>query len=71
MLSTPTQDKLRILKLRGMLKALEEQNASDACDALNFEERLGLLIDRELTEQENWRLEVRLRQARLRQTACV
>ena len=71
MLSTPTQDKLRILKLRGMLKALEEQLASDASDALSFEERLGLLIDREMTEQENRRLEVRLRQARLRQTACV
>lgn len=71
MLSTPTQDKLRILKLRGMLKSLEEQHTSGACESLSFEERLGLLIDRELTEQENRRLETRLRQARLRQTACV
>jgi DNA replication protein DnaC len=71
MLPIPAQDKLRTLKLRGMLKALEEQLASGNCESLTFEERLGLLIDRELTEQENRRLETRLRQARLRQTACV
>lgn len=71
MLPTPTQDKMRMMKLRGMLKALEEQLSSGACDALTFDERLGLLIDRELTERENRSLEIRLRQARLRQTACV
>jgi DNA replication protein DnaC len=71
MLPIPAQDKLRTLKLRGMLKGLEEQLASSSYETLSFEERLGLLIDRELTEQENRRLETRLRQARLRQTACV
>ena len=71
MLPTPTQDKMRMMKLRGMLKGLEEQLSSGACDALTFDERLGLLIDRELTERENRGLEIRLRQARLRQTACV
>jgi hypothetical protein len=39
--------------------------------ALTFEERLGLLVDRELTERENRRLTTRLRQAKLRQTACI
>ena len=71
MLSTPAQDKLRTLKLHGMLKALEEQNSSRDYEKLDFEERFGLLIDRELTEQENRRLETRLRLARLRQSACV
>ena len=69
MLSTPAQDKLRTLKLHGMLKALEEQNSSRDYEKLDFEERFGLLIDRELTEQENRRLETRLRLARLRQSA--
>jgi DNA replication protein DnaC len=39
--------------------------------ALSFEERLGLLVDRESTERENRRLTTRLRQAKLRQTACI
>src|SRR6266545_3121424 len=39
--------------------------------ALNFEERFGLLVDRELTERDNRRLTTRLRQAKLRQTACI
>jgi len=72
MLSTPTQDKLRSLKLYGMLKGFEEQQkaASDYA-GLNFEERLGLLIDREMTEQENQQLVTRLKYANLRQSACM
>ena len=41
------------------------------CQALSFEERLGLLVDRELTERANRRLTTRLRFARLRQEACL
>jgi DNA replication protein DnaC len=72
MLSTPTQDKLRSLNLYGMLKGFEEQqkSASDYVD-LSFEERLGLLVDREMTEQENQRLVNRLKYANLRQSACM
>jgi len=72
MLSTPTQDKLRSLNLYGMLKGFEEQqtSASDYA-ALSFEERLGLLVDREMTEQENQRLVNRLKYANLRQSACM
>ena len=40
-------------------------------DALNFEERLGLLVDREMTERENRRLKTRLRKAKLRQNASI
>ena len=71
MLTMPTQDKLRSLKLYGMLRGLEEQTASSSYKELSFEERLGLLVDRELTEQENRRLTSRLKSANLRQTACV
>jgi DNA replication protein DnaC len=71
MLVIPTQDKLRSLKLYGMLRSLEEQSASEQYTDLSFEERLGLLADREITEQENRRLSSRLQRARLRQQACM
>jgi len=41
------------------------------CQALAFEERFGLLLDREATERANRRLATRLKQARLRQEACI
>jgi DNA replication protein DnaC len=71
MLVVPTQDKLRSLKLYGMLQCLKEQAASSEYAALSFEERLGLMADREITEQENRRLSSRLKQAHLRQQACM
>ncbi len=70
MLKTPTMDKLQDLKLNGMLKGLEEQQASSEYETLSFDERLGLLVDRESIERENRRLKTRLKQAKLRQTAC-
>ena len=70
MLRHPTLDKLQTLKLTGMVKALSEQMDLPASTALSFEERLGLLVDRELTEREARRLTTRLRQAKLRQAAC-
>jgi hypothetical protein len=38
---------------------------------LAFEERLGLLVDREATERENRRLSSRLRRAKLKHTAAL
>jgi DNA replication protein DnaC len=70
MLKTPTIEKLQNLKLNGMLRGLEEQNASSEYESLGFEERLGLLVDRETIERENRRLSTRLKQAKLRQSAC-
>ena len=71
MLYHPTLDKLRMLKFSGMCLALEEQMQSPDITQLSFEERLGLLIDREITERDNRRLTSRLRQARLKQQACL
>jgi DNA replication protein DnaC len=71
MLHQPTLDKLQALKLTGMLRAYQEQEALSESQALSFEERLGLLVDRELTERANRRLTTRLRFARLRQEACL
>jgi len=67
----PTEDKLRSLKLYGMLKGFQEQQNQENTRELSFEERLGLLVDWESTERESRRLTARLRHAKLRQEACV
>jgi len=72
MLIHPTLDQLRTLRLEGMAKALEEQLQMSDVEALRFEDRLALLIDRETTERASRRLTTRLRKAKLRQrNACV
>jgi DNA replication protein DnaC len=71
MLTYPTLDKLKAMRFTGMARALEEQMQMAEIDSLSFEERLGLLIDREMTERENRRLTTRLRKAKLRQNAAI
>ena len=71
MLNHPTLDKLQTLRLPGMLKALSEQQQMPEINSLGFEERLGLLIDREMTERENRRLGSRLKKAKLRHSCCI
>ena len=71
MLTHPTVDKLHQLRCTGMAKALAEQLASPEVEHLSFEERLGLLTDRELTERHSRQLTNRLRRAKLRHTACI
>lgn len=71
MLNNPTCDQLRELRLAGMLAAYEAQLKDGACYGLSFEERLGLLVDREYNERQNRRLKTRLREARLRLDAAV
>jgi hypothetical protein len=71
MLTHPTLDKLIALRLTGMAKAFEEQLQMTGIEELGFSERLGLLVDREMTERDNRRLHNRLARARLRQAAVV
>ena len=71
MLTHPTIDKLHQLRCPGMAKALAEQLDSSEVEALAFEERLGLLVDRELTERSSRQLTNRLRRAKLRHAACI
>src|SRR5260370_36990077 len=71
MLLHPTLEKLRALRLPGMARALEEQIQLPDCQALPFEERLGLLVDRETTERENRKLAMRLGKAHLREQAAI
>ena len=71
MLTHPILDQLLELKLTGMHRAFIEQLDMTDLDTLSFEERLGLLVDREATERADRRLQYRLRTARLRQQACI
>ncbi len=71
MLSNHTHERLVALGLAGMAKALDDQQRQPDVTALTFEQRLGLMIDRETTERENKRLIVRLKFASLRQTAII
>jgi len=71
MLKHPTLEKLHALNLTGMLRALQEQAEMPEYAQLSFEERLGLLVDREVLERQNRRLTTRLKQACLRQNAAV
>jgi hypothetical protein len=71
MLNHPTLDKLQSLRFTGMVKALEDQMALPDIEDLSFEARLGLLVDREVTERNDRRLTTRLRQDKLKQSACI
>ena len=66
MLTNPTMERLAELKLTGMLKGYQEQCESPQADALTFDERFGLLVDREHAERYNRSLAARLRKAKLR-----
>ncbi len=72
MLSHHTATLLRALKLAGMATAYEEQLTQPPTQALSFEERFGLLVDRERSHRDNTRLQRLLKQARLKHTmACI
>jgi DNA replication protein DnaC len=71
MLSNHTHERLAALGLAGMAKAFDDQQRQPDVTALTFEQRLGLMIDREATERENKRLIARLKFASLRQAAIV
>lgn len=71
MLHHPIDQQLQSLRLSGMAKALSEQREQPAIAELSFEERLGFLLDREITLRDTRRLQTRLRQAKLKHPACM
>ncbi|MEY3106358.1 MAG: hypothetical protein RIT35_524 [Pseudomonadota bacterium] len=71
MLNHPTLDKLNTLKFYGMAQGLQDQAQHPAIDQLSFEERLGLLVDREITNRLDRRFKNRLQQAKLKQSASL
>jgi DNA replication protein DnaC len=66
MLTHPTLDQLRALKLDGMADAFLELAQQDAAKSLTHAEWLALLLDREITDRATKRAQIRLRAARLR-----
>jgi DNA replication protein DnaC len=71
MLTTQTLDKLVALNLTGMARALQEQLERADFQSLTFEDRLGMLVDREAQDRENRRLHRYLKAAKLRSQAAV
>ena len=72
MLTNPTIETLKGLKLHGMQQALEEQQQTPAIQALSFEERIALIVDRERLYRDNQRKSRLLRGAHLKvAAACI
>jgi IstB-like ATP binding protein len=71
MLDNQTLEQLRRLRLSGMAAAFAQQLEQPELQALSFEERFSLLLDRELNLRENRRLNRLLQLVRLRQLAYV
>lgn len=71
MLAHPLFEQLRSLRCQGMCNALQEQLEQPDINQLSFDERFALLVERECITRENRRLTTRLRQARLKVSACL
>src|SRR5262245_2802168 len=71
MLNQPTLDTLRRLKLTGLAEAYAQQLEQPEAQRLSFDERLAMLVDREIIYRESRRQRRLLQLARLRQNACV
>lgn len=70
--SEHTLDQLRSLRLDGMVRAIEDQTTSTAATALGFDERLALLVQREIAWRDDRRVARLMKAARLKvSTACV
>ena len=66
MMMNNTLAQLRELKLEGMVAAIEEQLSTGATGALSFEERLALMVDREVHSRGDKRRTALLKRARLK-----
>jgi DNA replication protein DnaC len=71
MLNHQTMEKLAALRLEGMTQALEEQRRQPDISQLDFEERFGLLVERQWLWRENRALAARLQHAQLKVAACL
>ena len=67
----PTLDSLNRLKLYGMATALSEQMTQSAASGLAFEDRFGLLVEREALYRDNRRLARLLQLAQLKVRASL
>ena len=72
MLNEHTLDQLRGLRLDGMVRAIEEQATSTAATGLSFDERLTLLVQREIAWRDDRRVARLLKAAKLKvSAACI
>jgi DNA replication protein DnaC len=71
MLYTQTLEKLHALRLDGLAEALEEQRRQPDITQLDFEARLGLLVERQWIWKENRSLLTRLKSAQLKISASL
>jgi DNA replication protein DnaC len=71
MLTQPTIEKLNSMKLTAMAKAFADQLQCPDMAQLSFEERFGLIVDYQLTDLENRRMQNRLKTAKLRLSASI
>lgn len=71
MLHQPIMDKLFALKLSGMLEGLREQTEGSQYKTLSFDERFGLLLDREWDLRQSRKLHRRMRMARFREQGVI
>jgi DNA replication protein DnaC len=71
MLHQHTLTTLKNLKLLGMAAAFEEQLIQPVTQSLSFNDRFGLIVDRETNHRDNQRLGRLLKNARLKHSACV
>lgn len=66
-----TLEKLYELRLKGMATAFQEHMNKGSYSELSFEERFGMIVDRQWDQRQEFRLQQRLKSARLKQNACV
>jgi DNA replication protein DnaC len=71
MLNQPTMEKLNAMKLHGMAEAFREQMEMADASQLSFDERFGLLVDRQWTWKENRALVRRLQLAKFKERGVV
>lgn len=72
MLNEPTEEKLKLLRLEGMLRAWQEQHQNTNVAELAFDERFAMLVDAETLHRDNKRIKRALSEAKLKLgTACI
>jgi DNA replication protein DnaC len=71
MLNQPTLERLQAMKLLGMAEAFREQTETADSSQLSFEERFGLLVDRQWTWKEGRALTRRLQLAKFKERGVV
>lgn len=72
MLNQETLNQLRYMKLTGMVEALQQQDVETGYREMSFQERFGLVVDREFSKRQRSRLDRLIYQAQFQNaTACV